>query len=146
MKRFIITLLMLLASTCCGAYKVDNGVSKYIESFKFEGARRNKSISITDLIVEIVDVLDIRTPTSAAVGVCLYGVVPKIQLLKSYWDKIDEDMREQLMFHELGHCILNRSLHTGYPGIMNYMLMSRQDYVGNRDAWIDELFNPGERK
>jgi hypothetical protein len=56
-----------------------------------------------DIIVEF-------TNNDDYAGVCYYWAVGnnEIKVNRNYWEKINEKQREQLIFHELGHCVLNK--------------------------------------
>lgn len=61
-----------------------------------------------------------------------------------YWNSYDELQREILIFHELGHCILNRKHKTdNYKGyalsIMNPYVIYRDNYELYRNEYIIEL-------
>lgn len=69
---------------------------------------------------------------------------PKITINHYNWVRLSSIYQEQLLFHELGHCLLNRS-HLGSGAnpvsIMNSNLFNSQTYVDNYDGLIEELFN-----
>lgn len=69
---------------------------------------------------------------------------PKITINHTNWIGLNAIYREQLLFHELGHCLLNRN-HLGSGqnpvSIMNSNLFNSQIYVDNYDSLIEELFN-----
>ena len=48
---------------------------------------------------------------------------------------------EILVFHELGHLILNRDHVQGHPSIMNPGGIIVTFYYADRDKYVDELFN-----
>lgn len=79
------------------------------------------------------------------VGLCdmASGVVT---ISPDYWGIADQAQRENLVYHELGHCLLNR-LHTqalgddGLPSSIMYPdLLDPTDYQTRRTALVDELF------
>lgn len=67
-------------------------------------------------------------------GTCLRrnGRTPVITINKKAWITMTDSQREQLMFHELGHCVLNRDhcdkANYGQP----MSLMHTDKYVGDR--------------
>lgn len=80
-------------------------------------------------------------------GLCEYrGNERKISLNMSYWKDYSDVTREMLVFHEFGHCKLNRGhLETedefGVPvSIMYHEILSEFVYSLRRDYYIDELF------
>ncbi len=65
------------------------------------------------------------------------------------WILMAEELKEQLMFHELGHCELGRihddSVVNGLPiSLMNAYEIGYNVYHKYRDRYIHELFHPGE--
>lgn len=97
----------------------------------------------------------VNFPVSQAVidpqfgGVCYNMNSPSrhVVINATYWSSLSESAKEQLIFHELGHCALGRQ-HRGdvnaagspasimYPKMFGYMAQ----YVTNRTAYIQELF------
>lgn len=73
-------------------------------------------------IVSLVDSFDMEKDAKKAetwVGVCYRnGTARAIFIKKWYWNKIDSTSRKTLLFHELGHCILDLE-HRDDPN--NYM-------------------------
>jgi Zn-dependent peptidase ImmA (M78 family) len=127
-------------------FQVPDSVLPHILEFELQAALHGKPIHITDLIVKLKPELS----NDAAVGMCYYGTSkepPEIHFLQWYWNLANDAHRENLVFHELGHCVLNRD-HVnrinldGVPeSIMNYSLMEPYQYEMNRAILLQELFN-----
>ncbi len=68
---------------------------------------------------------------------------------ESHWHKASELQKEQLVFHELGHCELGRHhdddvLSDGIQvSLMNQYQLPENVYKFYREQYIYELFNPG---
>ncbi len=63
-----------------------------------------------------------------------------IAINKTYFQKIPYYLRELLVFHELGHCILNRR-HSDRPGaIMYFRLTDPTIYAINKEKELKILF------
>lgn len=96
MKRFLI--LLTLASSCGPNTPiiVDDALAPYVHKFE------------KDIDVRVSNVSVGFGPTSGnVVGKCLlHGSYRKITIKKDYWDSVSEVQKEQLMYHELGHCAL----------------------------------------
>ena len=87
-----------------------------------------------------------------AVGVCWYwdSGHREIEIDPEYWDRIIDEQREQLIFHELGHCALDRRGHVdtatnGCPdSIMRSFAFNISEidncYIPNYGPYMDELF------
>jgi hypothetical protein len=66
---------------------------------------------------------------------------------QGFWATASDDVREELVYHELGHCLLNRAHNNlldtqGQPGsIMNPYLLRESSYRTHRETFVQELFN-----
>ena len=156
---FFCLLLFLLFTACqrnpdigaqSGVYEVDPDFEPYVQDFISEGAKRGKTIDFSDsgLIVEFSDRV-----VGGASGFCYVGE-HHVVIDKSIWFALSEDVRGYLLFHELGHCELDRghtnlkfdnnvwkSIMRGSPleGIETLIPIP---YFGFRkDYYNDELFN-----
>jgi len=136
-------------------YTINSAFTLILQHFEDEAATRGKTFNLkqTGLIVEFAD-LDENTA-----GLCHYEDPIRIEIDKSYWNEISSSagadlMKENLLFHELGHGLLGRKhLNTtlengdwksmmcggdkvddGRPWNINYRGMRRTYY-------LDELFN-----
>lgn len=63
---------------------------------------------------------------------------PSIVVDQVYWDASSAAQREQLMYHELGHCLLGQ--HHRLNSIMAEGGVDDDLYVSNREYWLHELF------
>lgn len=82
-------------------------------------------------------------------GIC-FPEGPRLLIIidKEFWDRAKQPSREELVFHELGHCILNRehrddamAYSEKFPAsIMNSYTISPDTYTRFRDHYIVELF------
>lgn len=137
-------------------YEVPPNIQPYIDLFESEAAKRGLDINIDNLIVEFESDL-IGPQGEEAAGLCTFqsdnNPTPHIHLdTNSYNWTNNIHHREILVFHELGHCILNRYEHTNtsLPNGNRSSIMrgtGEQLYGGNlnffkREYYIDELFNP----
>ena len=93
------------------------------------------------------------------VGVCISYIDGRkeIEIDSAFWNEAEDLIKEELIFHELGHCILNRGHDNtmveavGYPykipnSIMNrYVFGHSRFYRQFHDHYIEELLNPGKQ-
>ncbi|MEM7658621.1 MAG: hypothetical protein AAF399_21025 [Bacteroidota bacterium] len=126
-------------------------IEPYIELFEQEAAKRGQNITIDNLIVEFEE--DLRGGDAA--GLCTFASesspTPHIRLdTTSFNWRNNEFHRELLVFHELGHCILNRLHRDDELPNGNFTSIMRstgeQLYGGNlnyfkREYYLDELFD-----
>ena len=140
-------------------YSVPADVEPYLQRFREEARKRGQTPTTDNLIVTFG-----KTTGSDACGQCLLesGKTPRITLsTDAYcWTNANENERECLVMHELGHCLLNRSHRTDrFPNNAYVSLMNPDDVsvyatcrypIGNdvcdkrprRDYYLDELLVP----
>ena len=156
-KHLYIPVFFILIFTACkdnNEYKVNSEFAPYLQRFIDEGAKRGKTFDLKGdgLIIEFGD-LD-----NNIAGLTHYEDPVRIQIDRTYWNTISkyngaDMMKEDLIFHELGHGLLNRKhlntfLENGdwktimcggdkvddHPWNINYRGVRRKYY-------LDELFN-----
>jgi len=86
---------------------VDDRLFEYFDNFKAEAAKRNIKVDYEAMNVEGVIS---NIPERGIAGQCqTYENGNKaIVIDKSYWNRVSDLKREFLVFHELGHCVLDR--------------------------------------
>lgn len=154
------TLFLLWLSSCTpeevDPFSIPEEVMPFIESFEEEAAKRGVSLVIDELIVEYGTDLE-SSSGGEAIGQCFVpntrNPIPRIILdTASFSWKQNEFTRELLIFHELGHCILDRLDHRddklSNGNFASLMLTSSNSLYGpklntfKREYYIDELFDP----
>jgi len=107
-----VLLILLLFSSCKNSheYSVDSAFTDYLQRFEDEGALRGHTFDLksSGLIIEFGDLTD------SAAGLTHYETPIRIQIDRTYWKAISNTagadmMKEDLIFHELGHGVLGRS-------------------------------------
>lgn len=162
----ILFVLVLLTLTGCGsglspAQRTPDDFRPYTEAFDAEAAARGLNLHATDtLSISFADLA--YSEGVGEVGVCHYGidnplVGRSIQIDINAWPTLSEGEKTTLIFHELGHCLLNRQ-HTSklIPGtsdaglvpipasIMNPSIIPDDAFEANYPYYINELFgHPG---
>jgi hypothetical protein len=147
-RVLILFCVMWLAADYCLSHitYTDPQLLNMVRSFDLEA--RQHFIADTD--TSRVSVM-FGNPDAPAVGECrIYSNRRVIVILRAAWDKYDSFKREELIFHELGHCVLNRKHcnyqdEHGYISIMNESLLSSDYYEENRDDLLEELFHANTR-
>ncbi|MBK8504075.1 MAG: hypothetical protein IPL46_18830 [Saprospiraceae bacterium] len=150
--------LLLLFLLCClacskedtpGKFEVNVPpvVQPYVDQFLEEAAVRGKVIDLSKIGLEIT-FQDNLEDTLAAF--CSKGA---IVINNQFWETRNDVSREAMIFHELGHCILNRNHYNAMLANDEWRSMMRGDpipaarsssinYSGvRREYYIDELFN-----
>lgn len=140
-------------------YSVPADLESYIQAFRNEAQQRKQTVSTVNLIVTFGDIQN-----EDVCGECVLesGKTPRITLnFNDYcWKTASQQERECLIFHELGHCLLNRAHKTDrFPNGAFVSLMNPDDIgiyaacrypIGGdecnkrtrRTYYIDELFDP----
>lgn len=135
-------------------YRVGEPFVEYLQRFELEAGTRGKKIDLqsTGIIVEFADLKENQA------GLCHYEKPIRIEIDREYWDTISKKlgadlMKENLLFHELGHGILDRRhINTTLPNGDWKSIMCGGDKVDNRSwninyraerrqYYIDELFD-----
>ena len=119
--------------------------SPYVSKFQALSVQEGSAQTISDLSVQFGPI-----STTNEIGVCETGtnLTPSITVLQSTWEQMTESEQEVLMFHELGHCILNRVHVTSLNGdnsptsIMYPYALDPTIYEANLAAYQAELFHP----
>lgn len=140
-------------------YSVPTEVEPYLETFRQEASKRNYAVSTANLIITFG-----TTQSEALCGQCILeaGKTPRIVLSTASfcWKQANTAERECLIFHELGHCLLNRTHQTSkfsggaFTSLMNpdniavyapchYPIGAEEcDKRPRRAYYINELFDP----
>lgn len=131
--------------------------AEIFERFLRESRLRGLNLDSHNITIEIKDFdaesTEVNGKRLFTVGQCEYGTpwsAPAIILQKHYWEDYSEDTREELLFHELGHCLLMRDhVETTFKdasdleaptSIMFSRVIPGAIYVTNRNYYINELF------
>lgn len=127
---------------------VQSDLIPYVRTFVDEAASRGIQIDIESyqLVGEIVPISE-----GSVAGRCTYGshIAPEIIIDEAFWNASSTAYREYVVFHELGHCILEQDHREGclenrtYSSIMRSGLGScRDNYTAaTRQYYLDELFS-----
>ncbi len=153
MNRTLLFSLCILLFTQCGdsdtyilKEEVDEEIIGYFISFALEGELRGRSINwnFEKVSTEFVD------SDSDVIGNCMTfsDGTNLINVDKTNWNASSDLKKEFLIFHELGHCVLERS-HTNAAtarGTCKSIMNSGENICitnysfSTRDAYLDELF------
>ncbi len=131
-----------------GYLDVDPRLWGYYDIFEAEGKARGLNIDLkTARISGDIDAID----ENNVIGTCQYGgfSTNHVTIDNVYWDRSTDLGKEFVVFHELGHCFLNRG-HTEdstSEGLCVSLMRSgnggcRDAYsTRNRAYYLDELFS-----
>ena len=155
----ILTLLLALSCISCTSvtqqsvtieqYRynyLDSQFNPIIKSFIYEARLRGHLVDLTNVSMTFGN---IRVKKSdRTVGYCardpMGGMVIKINI--STWDDLGPYQKEELVFHEMAHCLIGREHcrkvdKVGPISIMFPQVLSEAYYKEHREELVDELFN-----
>ena len=131
-------------------YYVHPELGEYLDRFLEEAASRGVAVDTSGINLDIVDEPLNALDGSAACGLAhVYGQsFPNVRISRICWDLFSPEHKETLMFHELGHALLDRphfdaDLPVGSPVSMMNSSSSRvynTFTLFKRDYYVDELF------
>jgi hypothetical protein len=146
-KTLLLTISFLLIG--CGPVKQTHpDFIKYINSFETEIGLKVK----TPIVYKSIVLSEEELKKSRSVGTCYrYANSNKnfIDIEKQYWDAASELLKEQLIFHELGHCELNlehteEKINTPFGSIPKsimfpYIFANQPYYEAYKEYYFNEL-------
>lgn len=145
---------LVLASACAPKekdhvelFQVDSDFLPYVQNFELASSQESRDLKITDLIVSFGD-----TPNLNETGVCeiTENETPRIIVNAAIWQTLSSTDRQEVIFHELGHCVLRRihqnSQVAGTGGMIPDSIMypyriSGTTYQSNISYYHHELFS-----
>jgi hypothetical protein len=126
-------------------YYIDSLLRQYIVKFRLEAKKRNTIISKMPITMIFQETRTKSKPD--VIGRCsINNGTLRVSIDTKYWNKVKSIQREELIFHELGHCILGRGHCTHKRNKKRISIMSQsvgdeKDYLENREEYLKELFN-----
>lgn len=128
--------MLCLFLIACGSPRLElNEFSDYVHKFEDYSTEYGR-IDVSNLVIQFHDTTWF-SPTT--VGVCQSGgMVPTIFIDPVFWEEVPEEIREALVFHELGHCILHQQHRSDRKSIMSPYVIT--DFWHNTDYYMQELF------
>lgn len=101
MNKLLLSFTVVLLSGCAGfravqGIYIDKEFDSYVQTFE---TTYNIPVNVSIMFKDIAD--------DTIAGQCWYSEPRKIEIDTPYWNEITELGREQLIMHELGHCVLN---------------------------------------
>lgn len=95
-KTMLAMAIILVLSACGRKGQIDPAFSVYVRDFETK-----IGVSVNNVDIKFGK---LKAPT---IGVCYDGgQFNQIRIDPDFWETMDENGKEQLMYHELGHCVL----------------------------------------
>ena len=152
-NKLLILLVLFIAN--CGIHYPHNKQIYYetgqIEKLVLEFQQEHlyytgNEIIIDDLIIKITTEEDREHNKLISIGTCStgYNKTPVIKLDKVYWMYTSLKNKKRLIYHELGHCVLDYE----HPpkdakGIMSAVTIPYREYIDNEKEYIKQFFIKG---
>lgn len=140
----------VLTDGATGYAGVNEALWPFFTAYEEAAARRGKPV---DLRLTGIEAAIEELPEEGVAGQCSYGYVQgrRIVIDLEFWENSNDNWREMVLFHELGHCHLDRAHREDAfdSGICKSIMRSgvadcRDAYnVQNRAYYLDELFEDG---
>lgn len=128
--------------------KSDPELLEYVALFKEEATVRRINLSKEPILITFGETDPLNNWETQPYGVCYPTAGNKrIIIKKDLFESLTDPMKEMLVFHELGHCMLNRDhieLKNKYG--ISLSIMAANDfpddyfYMENRAHYLSELF------
>jgi hypothetical protein len=141
-----VLLLLTTFLAGCGRERQISGFESYVSDFEQASQSVGKPTTVGSIVIDY----DPFTATDLVdLGQCEWGNLfhsPHIRINKEQWNRLGETARRILLFHELGHCVLNRDHRTDLrsdqspASIMFPSLLRSSTYENSRDYYWQELF------
>lgn len=137
----MVKILALLLLASCSTYRMNihPETANYVQKFNHY-LKKTQGKEIQNLEVHFSDKLSYRT-----LAVCVRNLTtPTIFINTYYWKMpgyLQDPDKEEILFHEMGHCVLNRSHKDSEESIMFPYHLGRTKYQINYSRYIQELFD-----
>lgn len=132
-----LALLILILSGCGQPIYVQPELQPYVDRFTAAyGRTLEKTIE--------VKFDDLKDQPILILGECdgMGGERPRVLIRQGIWETYNDASRELIIFHELGHCELERH-HEGElsESIMRPTILLDSDYINYQNYYVNELFS-----
>lgn len=149
MKFFYFFPLCLLSSCAPLAQstlkiEIDQEFDSFYKNFLEEGLKHGIDHSKTSVTINFVDEIKNSETGNTVLGRCFFST-NLIEINKTQWVKLSDSKKTSLIFHELGHCVLNRDhdnseIFGQKTSMMHYIILSDKEYQGREKYFSKELF------
>jgi hypothetical protein len=139
----------MFAAVGCGkaqqdVVEIDPAFQSYLADFLHEGAAHGRTIEVKSLKIQFG-----ATKSASERAFCVHGgdSVPTITVNQQSWNNSTDAEKENTIFHELGHCLLNQGHRSGVDAfglpvsLINPYKLDPTVYEDHRDDLIGELFS-----
>lgn len=141
MKNALFLLSWSFLFIACGKKETRFEVGQeHVHAFEKASKEVGHPVAVDNLIIQLGE-------TGVAAANCVWGSgTPELTIKRDFWVSASDVQREIIVFHEMGHCILNRDhldsrRADGTPqSLMNTYAVTAREYKKARSYYIQELF------
>ena len=141
-----LAILLIAAISCAPAHRhileVDDAFRGYFVDFENDGASVGYTKQIDDLIIHFDS-----SASGIIAGNCQQGIdkTPTISVNPVSWPQMTNDEQQELIYHEMGHCVLNRGHKTAlWFGIQDSVMwptvLPPGQFLQYHSHYVTELF------
>lgn len=161
MKITILAFILIL-TTACGKkeikkVEIDPAFQAHVDEFQQNASLAGRPVKIDNLVVKAVANLNDLNTNGNTLGVCYTSyrettdwmgnkkvyATPVIHIDQTDWNNLSSSGRKQLIFHELGHCVIDRPHSNSTNSIMYpYHNVVQNSFITRYNSMIYELYNP----
>ena len=150
-KKILSVVILLITPIGCATVPPEYKYNEYLENFapyvgkfRIKAYTYNRTKLMSDVIIYFGEVQKSTNDGYVTVAMCDYK--GNIIINKKEWNQRSTIKQENVIFHEMGHCVLNRDHTQGLfeddcpKSIMYPSLMTDWCYLKRYDYYMKELF------
>ncbi len=143
MKAYIL-LLTLISLTACGKsldynVQIEPTLAPEVEAFQQSALANGRIIEMNNITI-VFDTTGVTSELKP--GRCTLKPHTEVLINKAFYIKVSPWIQRELIFHELGHCLLGKEHNDSGLQIMNTFLMNQNQYNEATHTQYDTaLFN-----
>lgn len=125
------------------AYSTDDSVKVLVEKFRYEAWQRGVPIDTSTVTFYFTRDEITLSDAITTLGACYKPDNQRrtVILNETHWENADGIKRMILVFHELGHCLLNKDHNDSELNIMNSKIIPAYEFAANEKDLIDDMFS-----
>lgn len=133
--RYVLALAVVLGLTACGQANSPDypGFEGYVDGFLAEGLKRGKNVPLQNLTIKFED-LGLNTYADCYMGRA------EIRINKLLFGTLNAVEKEIVLYHEMGHCLLDLDHDKTKISIMNPFLIRYVYYLTYKEQLLNDLF------
>jgi len=146
----MVVIIYLIMSGCAEKrekkFRIDPGLEAQYNYFIEEAHHRGQLWGLDDLVMDFSSDLSLNGVQVAGLGGPDDNDTPHVTINSNIWETLSDCQKDNLVFHELGHAVLNKGHRNGMYSSgrprswMNSVILDNDDCVDFKGEYIEELF------